>query len=499
MGEGRGEGWRVRGASFFTPQRCYHTGVTQPRISLNEPEDRANRAAAESTALNVHSRAGLPALPYKWSVVFLLWFVCFFNYADRQAISSVLPVLGKSFGFDPVQLGWIGSSFAWVYGGLAWAAGLIADRIVRKRLIVAACIVWSFFTLATAWCGSLSMFVVVRALTGLGETFYFPAAMSLISDYHGPQTRSRAMAWHQSAVYAGTILGSWLAALLAERHGWQTPFFLFGPMGFVLAIVLMKWLREPERSEQSKVPPSSDSGAASQSPKSKVLQGAAVRMANVEQTEPPTLDTRHSTLIAALLMAGFLCANFVAVIFLTWAPTFLFEKFHYSLGVAGLNATLYIQLASAVAVPTAGWLADRWVRRWAFGRMLAQVLGLLLGAIFVYMVGRTNNSSTLLLAMTCFGLCKGFYDSGIFASLYDVVQPRARGTAAGLMNTIGWGGAALGPVFVGYFAKHGDASTTENMGQAIAYGAFFYLAAAACLIAAMVIFAHARRDSVDNA
>ena len=97
------------------------------------------------------SPAGGSSASYKWWVVFMLWFVCFFNYADRQAISSVLPLLAKDFGFDAVQLGLIGSSFAWVYAAMAPAAGVLADRTTRKRLLVWACVVWSFFTLATAW------------------------------------------------------------------------------------------------------------------------------------------------------------------------------------------------------------------------------------------------------------------------------------------------------------------------------------------------------------
>ena len=206
----------------------------------------AEAGNSQNTDPSTRARPAAPA-SYKWWVVFLLWFVCFFNYADRQAMSSVLPLLGTQFNFDHAQLGLIGSSFAWVYAAMAPVAGLIADRAVRKRILVFACVGWSFFTLATAWCGNLSMFLAVRALTGLGETFYFPAAMALLSDYHGLQTRSRAMSWHQSSVYAGTILGSWAAAVLAERHGWRAPFFLFGPMGFVLAIVLARWLREPQR------------------------------------------------------------------------------------------------------------------------------------------------------------------------------------------------------------------------------------------------------------
>jgi len=433
----------------------------------------AERLTAKRSELPTGSSpaTGAMSASYKWWVVFMLWFVCFFNYADRQAISSVLPLLSRDFGFDQVQLGLIGSAFAWVYAAMAPGAGLLADRMARKRIVVVACVVWSFFTLATARCGNLTTFVTVRALTGLGEAFYFPAAMALISDYHSARTRSRAMAWHQSAVYAGTILGSWIAAVLAERHGWRVPFFLFGPMGFALAVVLAQCLREPKRGGAEAA---SDRQTAEATPLLSVAETLRLILRN------PT---------ALLLMAAFLCANFVAVIFLTWTPTFLVQKFHYAIGTAGLTGTVYIHLASAVAVPCAGWLADRLVRRWPTGRMLVQTVGLVVGAVFVLLVGKTGDTRTLLIAMTCFGLCKGFYDSGIFASLYDVIEPRARGTAAGLINTVGWGGGALGPLFVGFASKYGSkASPVENMSDAIAFGALFYVVAVACLIAAMVLF-----------
>src|SRR5206468_5480129 len=184
---------------------------------------------------------------YKWWVVLMLWFVCFFNYADRQSITALFPLLQKEFGFGDVQLGWIVPAFAWVYAGFSLPAGLLVDRVSRKHVILAACIVWSAFTLGTAFCGGFAGFIIVRALTGLGETFYFPASLSLLSDYHSSKTRSRALSWHQSAVYAGTILGSWFSALLAERYGWRFPFYLFGPIGILLALVLYVCLREPRR------------------------------------------------------------------------------------------------------------------------------------------------------------------------------------------------------------------------------------------------------------
>ena len=117
----------------------------------------------------------------------MLWFVCFFNYADRQAIFSVFPALQREFGFDKFQLGLIGSAFMWVYALGAPLAGYIGDRVRRKDLILGGCLFWSFVTITTGWCGKLWQFVTVRAMEGFGETFYFPASVSLTSDYHGPR------------------------------------------------------------------------------------------------------------------------------------------------------------------------------------------------------------------------------------------------------------------------------------------------------------------------
>src|SRR5215831_2449487 len=130
---------------------------------------------------------------YKWWVVFMLWFVCFLNYADRQAISAIFPKLEQEFGFSKTQLGLIGSAFMWVYAAGAPLAGVIGDRTRRKDLILGGCMFWSFVTILTSKCASLWQFIFVRASEGFGETFYFPASMSLVSDYHTPRTRSKAL------------------------------------------------------------------------------------------------------------------------------------------------------------------------------------------------------------------------------------------------------------------------------------------------------------------
>jgi hypothetical protein len=128
-------------------------------------------------------------------------------------------------------------------------------------------------------------------------------------------------------------------------------------------------------------------------------------------------------------------------------------------------------------------LADTLSRKLAGGRMLVQACGLLIGSGFVFLVGTTREVSTLLTAMTLFGFCKGLYDSNIFAALYDQIPPRARATAAGLMNTVGWGGGALGPAAIGWLSKHGRyGSEMENMSAGIAWCGAVYLVGAVALL-----------------
>ena len=158
---------------------------------------------------------------YAWYVVGMLWFTGFFNYADRQAIFSVFPLLERELGLDSVQLGLLGSSFALVYGICAPFAGNIVDRIRRKSAVLGGLFAWSFICSATALSRNFIQLLFFRAAEGLGETFYFPAAMSLISDYHGRRTRSRAMGTHQTSVYAGTIAGGFFGGLIAEHFGWR--------------------------------------------------------------------------------------------------------------------------------------------------------------------------------------------------------------------------------------------------------------------------------------
>ncbi|MFM2095105.1 MAG: hypothetical protein RIS70_2229, partial [Planctomycetota bacterium] len=283
-----------------------------PSTPTNQPDPPSHPHAAHTAQPHTAQQPGQPAIAastglarapgYKWLVVLMLWFICFFNYADRQAIFAVFPVLREQFGFNNEQLGLIGSAFMWVYAAGAPFAGLVCDRLRRKSLILGGCFFWSLVTILTGSCSKLWHFVTVRALEGFGETFYFPASMSLVSDYHSPQTRSRAMSLHQSSVYVGTILGSWFGAWMAMRWGWATGFYVLGGLGMLLSVALLGLLAEPQRGAAEALISPSDH---------------ASETASLQET----LGDIFRAPLAMLLMFVFVAANFVATIFLTWTPT----------------------------------------------------------------------------------------------------------------------------------------------------------------------------------
>jgi MFS family permease len=424
---------------------------------------------------------------YKWWVVVMLWFVCFFNYADRQAIFSVFELLKSEMHLSDVQLGIVGASFMWVYAAVGPIAGLVGDRINRKTLVIGGLVFWSLITIATAFSTKYPHLVLFRALEGFGEAFYFPASMSMLSDYHSAGTRSRAMSIHQSSVYAGTIAGGSVAGVLGQHYGWRSSFYLFGSLGMLLGVVLLLLLREPARARSTQ-PASREPGlsgiqgegeAAINLGRPSVL-GAAEdsfigRVVRLLKEVFKTVRELFANPMVRILTAVFVGANFVAMIFLTWMPSFLYRKFNLTLGMAGVSATAYLQIASVLGVLSGGVLADRLAKTNRGGRMLTQAIGLTFGVPFIFLAGWTLSVPVVIVALTGFGYFKGLYDANIWASLHDVVPPERRASAVGFMNSVGWIGGGVAPVAIA------AASERFGMGACISANSVIYLLVAALL------------------
>lgn len=393
-------------------------------------------------------------------MVGLLWLCGFFNYADRQALSAVLPLLEDEFHIGDPEKGTLGSAFMLLYAMSSPFTGYAVDRFSRRFLIGAGLAFWSLICAATGMVQSFRQLVFCRAAEGLGESFYFPASMSVLADYHGPSTRSRAMSLHQTSVYLGTAGGWWLGGSLGEAAGWRAPFWGLGIAGLVYALLLGTILIEPKRGRAT------------------AAEGAAA---------PATLGAKIGIIVgnpaAAMLLVVFVGANFVAAAFLIWLPSMVGRAFQLGLTTSAVTSTLWA-LASVPGAALGGWLADRAARRSAGGRIRTQVLGLILAAPFVLLAGWTGSVALLAVALVGAGLCKGIYDANIFAALYDVVPVEDRGTAAGLMNTVGWSGGVVAPIAVGF------ASDRLGLGAAIASTAMVYL-----LVGALAFVAARMADS----
>ena len=413
-------------------------------------------------------RFSTPPIKGCWRAVLLLWFCGFFNYADRQAVFSVFPLIGEEFNLSNTNKGAIGSSFMVVYALMAPFAGYLVDLAPRCWLISAGLGIWSLICAATALSQRFWHLLAFRAAEGLGESFYFPASMSLLADYHGPRTRSRAMSLHQTSVYTGTAIGGILAGYLGQRYGWRMPFYILGFIGMAYAMALPWLLAEPKRGGADPVKPEP-----------------------LDEDSPPVPRSLAANIgeilripAAVALLATFAGANFVAMTLLAWLPDFVYQKFDLNLASSAAIAGLFMPMANLAGALLGGYLADKAAHK-PGGRIRVQAAGLLLGAPCVFLVGSSKTLPPLVLALIAIGLCKGIYDANIFASFYDVIRPAIRGTAAGLMNTIGWSGASLAPLLIGL------AGDRFGMSTAIASTAIIY-----CVAGFLALFAsHLTRRS----
>ena len=184
---------------------------------------------------------------YPWVVVGLLWFCGFFNYADRQSLSAVAPLLQTEFGISDPQIGVLNMAFMLVYALTSPFTGYTVDLLSRRLLIPLGLAFWSLICAATGFAGNYVHLVLLRGAEGLGESFYFPASMSILSDYHGSRTRSQHAFRAPDERVSGHGGGWYLGGSLGDQFGWRSPFWALGVAGMAYAIFLGWTLIEPRR------------------------------------------------------------------------------------------------------------------------------------------------------------------------------------------------------------------------------------------------------------
>ncbi|GAB3915717.1 MFS transporter [Larkinella terrae] len=349
---------------------------------------------------------------YPWLVVGMLCIVGCLNYLDRMMITTMRSSILAEIPMTDGQFGLLTSVFLWVYGLLSPLAGYLADRFNRSRVIVGSLFVWSIVTWCTAQATTFEELLLTRALMGISEACYIPAALALIVDYHRGATRSLATGVHMGGIMIGQSLG-FVGGWLAESRSWNYAFGVFGLVGIGYAILLALALRDPV----------AESGPVGVKPESKISFKAAVA----------DLFSRKAY-VTALTLWGL--GGIVSWLVVGWLPTYYKEHFNLSQTVAGLYATGYFHTASLVGVLTGGFLADRWSRTNPRGRILVPFIGLVIAAPGIFIASSTSVLSIAIVCFMLYAFTRTFLDANMMPILCLIADERYRATGYGILNLV---------------------------------------------------------------
>lgn len=186
-------------------------------------------------------------LPGARKALALLLAINLFNYIDRQMLAAVVPKIEAEFHKSKSELGLLMSMFLISYTVAAPIFGWLGDRMSRWVLVGFAVIFWSLASGATGLATTFAIMMVTRALIGVGEAAYGPAAPSLISDLFPVDRRGGVLAWFYMAIPVGSALGYVLGGAMADTElGWRWAFYLVVPPGILLGILCFM-MPEPQR------------------------------------------------------------------------------------------------------------------------------------------------------------------------------------------------------------------------------------------------------------
>ena len=411
-----------RNASWIAAVECsQQEAITAPsykdyKIPL-QPSARS-QLAASATRTRPDKR--------KWKVLAFLFALGALNYADRTAITSVFPLLRRDLGISDVGLAATGSLFLWSYAFSSPMAGVFADRFSRSRLIAISLAAWSLVTAATGLVTDASQLYTLRVLLGLSECLYLPAALGLLADYHGSDTRATALGIHSGGLTAGMVAGGTAAGFFADHFGWRPCFLTLGLVGIMLAITAAMWLRDAPR-----------------------------RGPDDMLTEPlrATISALAATPSYGIILAEAALIALSTWVFANWLPLYFRETYGLSLAAAGFSGTFASTVGATLGVLTGGYISDRVARGDARRRLLMLSLLYALSAPFllVFLIGPPV--ALLGLTILLHGFVRSLGSANELPLLCELLPPHRRGASFGLLNAmntfIGGSGVFLSGMLMG--------------------------------------------------
>ncbi|MBZ2183860.1 MAG: MFS transporter [Bryobacter sp.] len=353
-------------------------------------------------------------MPYAWIVVALLVPVALLNYLDRQMLAAMkFSVMTDITGIgSEANWGKILALFKWTYAFLSPVGGYLADRYSKRHVISFSLLAWSAITWATGQVTNFEQLLWTRAIMGLSEALYIPAALALLADYHPGPTRSRAVGLHQIGIYCGVILGGFSGYVADDPSlGWRSLFVACGIAGMLYSLPLFWTLRN----------------------------AAVAATAQVRLSARSAFDGLLRNRNFILLVLYFTLPAMAGWIVRDWMPAILKAEFGIGQGRAGVSATLYWMVAAALSAFAGGWLADRWVKVNPRGRIYTSAMGMALITLAMMGVGYSPQTGSLTVAiafLVLFGIGWGSFDANNMPILCQVARPELRATGYGVMNMV---------------------------------------------------------------
>ncbi|MGA2484102.1 MAG: MFS transporter [Candidatus Acidiferrales bacterium] len=391
---------------------------------------RATRVLPDPTA--AETRASL-LRGYQIRLLVVLVFINLVNFADRQAVPPLIPLIRDEFGLTSTQISYLQVVLQAVLASLSLPFGFLADRFSRTRIIAIGVVIWSAATLLTAHAHVFATLLLARGLVGVGEAAYAPAAQSMISGAFSPASRARAQSVFAMGMLAGGTLGQALGGIVGQQFGWRAAFYVIGVPGLLLSLLILT-VSEPPR------PPKAET----------VPLGRLLRV------------RAFVTLIVSGVMV-----TFASVAFLTWGTDFVVRYKDFSLREAGVSLGPTLLVSALLGVLTGGTLADALQKRFAFGRMLTVACGFLLAAPLVLWAISTEEKLTVVIAFFTAGYFMSWYHGPVTAVIHDLMPPRAHASSVGVyMFVTQLLGGVLGPYVVGRI----DDMATLVLGLQVAVG-----------------------------
>ncbi len=372
---------------------------------------------------------------YPWVVVMLLWVVALLNYLDRQMLSTMKSAMMGDIGElqSAENFGRLMAVFLWIYGFVSPFAGLVADRINRKWLIVGSLCVWSAVTFAMGYATTFNQLYYLRATMGLSEALYIPAGLALIADYHRGSTRSLAIGIHLTGLYIGQALGGF-GATVAGNWSWQLTFHSFGLIGILYSVVLIFALRE-HRTDR--------------------VGGSAGRPTGWRSVTG-SLGMLLGSMSFWCILFWFAAPSFPGWAVKNWLPTLFSKSLGIDMALAGPITTITIAGSSLAGVIAGGIISDRWVKRNLRGRIYTGAIGLSLLLPALFLIGFGHGLPGVISGGILFGIGFGMFDTNNMPILCQFFPSRQRAAGYGLLNMAGIFSGALITTFLGKSTDAGN-------------------------------------------